>query len=291
LNAVAATVAGLLEDATRRIGQALGLERREARLEARVLAAFAWDVAPAWLVAHDTEAVGDDARACFQALVVRRLHGEPVAHLVGTREFYGRPFRVSADVLIPRPDTEILVEAALQHLPADAPCSVLDLGAGSGAIAVTLALERPHARVVAVERSPAALDTARANAQLLGARNVACVAGDWYATTGRQRFDLVVSNPPYIPTGDPHLDRGDLRFEPRQALAAGDDGLQDLRRIISGAPQRLVPGGWLLVEHGYDQGDAVRDLLHAAGFVQVITRQDLAGHDRVSGGEWPGLTG
>lgn len=284
----AASVAGLLDDASARLAAALGLERREARLEARVLAGFAWKVAPAWLIAHDSDPVTGARLAEFQSLLSQRLQGIPVAYLVGAREFYGRPFQVTPDVLIPRPDTELLVEAALRRLPEGAPCSILDLGAGSGAVAVTLALERPLAQVVAVDASPAALGVARANARSLGARNVECVAGNWYAGLGARRFDLIVSNPPYVAATDPHLDAGDLRFEPRQALAAGADGLDDLRIVVAGATAHLKEHGWLFVEHGFEQAAAVARLLEQAGFEQRRTLRDLAGLERVSGGRSPG---
>jgi release factor glutamine methyltransferase len=285
------SVAGLLDDASTRIAATLGLDKRGARLEARVLAAFAWDVSPAWLIAHDTDPVSVAHLAQFQSLLTRRLEGVPIAYLVGTREFYGRPFQVSPAVLIPRPDTELLVEAALRHLPEHSPCRILDLGTGSGAVAVTLALQRPMADVVAVDTSAKALEIAQANARRLGAENVHCVNGNWYAELGVNKFDLIVSNPPYIAAADPHLDAGDLRFEPPQALASGDDGLRDLRIIVAGAPTHLAEHGWIFLEHGYDQAAAVIELLRQYGFEQICTLRDLAGLDRVSGGCWPKKVG
>lgn len=281
------TVASLLDDATTRIAHALGLERREARLEARVLAAFAWNVDPAWLIAHDTDPPTNAGKAHFESLIQRRLAGEPIAYITGQREFYGHVFQVNPDVLIPRPETELLVETALQHLPEHTPCRILDLGAGSGAVAITLALQRPMAEVVAVEASDKALLTTQKNARRLGADNVQCVAGNWYAELGVKKFDMIVSNPPYIATADPHLGAGDLRFEPPQALASGDDGLSDLRMIIAGAPLHLMKQGWLFVEHGYDQAAAVVEMLRQCGFQQISTLRDLAGLNRVSGGCWP----
>jgi len=285
------TVASLIDDATTRIAHALGLERREARLEARVLAAFAWDVGPAWLIAHDTDALTHTRKAHFDSLIQRRLGGEPIAYITGQREFYGRMFQVNPDVLIPRPETELLVETALQHLPERAPCRILDLGAGSGAVAITLALQRPMTEIVAVEASGKALLTAQKNARRLGADNVQCVGGNWYAELGVRKFDMIVSNPPYIATADPHLAAGDLRFEPPQALASGDDGLSDLRIIIAGAPRYLTKQGWLFVEHGYDQAAAAVELLRQHGFDQISTLRDLAGLNRVSGGCWPDEVG
>ena len=279
----AATVANLIDDATARLAAALSLEKREARLEARVLAAFAWSVSPAWLIAHDTDPLTAAQSAQFQTLLTRRLAGEPVAYLTGTREFYGRPFQVSPDVLIPRPDTELLVDLALARIPPDQAMDVLDLGTGSGCIAITVALERPLARVSAVDRSAAALAIARRNASLLDA-HVEFLTSDWFAALAGRRFDLIVSNPPYIASADPHLARGDVRFEPQSALASGPSGLDDIQQIARLAQTHLHPGGSLLLEHGYDQEEAVRDILNAEGYCRVCTWPDLSGTGRVSGG-------
>lgn len=276
-------VSQLLSDATQHIAEALDLPPREARLEARVLAAHAWHVAAAWLIAHDTDPVSADHAAEFETLLSRRLQGVPIAYLVGLREFYGRPFEVSPDVLIPRPDTELLVERALAALPPDQPVDILDLGTGSGCIAITLALECPNAHVTAVDRSPAALAVARRNAECLSAR-VTFMESSWFAALGDQRFDLIVSNPPYIPSQDPHLARGDVRFEPLAALASGPDGLDDLRHLIQAARDYLKPGASLLLEHGYDQSEAVLALLRACGIPHVQSWADLSGTLRVSGG-------
>jgi len=280
----ATTVAGLLDDASARIASALGLDKREARLETRVLAAFAWNVAPAWLIAHDTDPLAEAHIAAFDVLLARRLAGEPIAYLTGTREFYGRPFHVSSDVLIPRPDTELLVELALARMPPDQAVDVLDLGTGSGCIAITLALERPLARVTAVDRSAAALAIAERNAHALDAR-VEFLTSDWFDALAERRFDLIVSNPPYIAAADPHLARGDVRFEPVSALAAGQDGLDDLRHLTRRACAHLRPGGTLLLEHGYDQANAVHALLRENGMRHPRSWADLAGILRVSGGE------
>ncbi|MBI3433280.1 MAG: peptide chain release factor N(5)-glutamine methyltransferase [Hydrogenophilales bacterium] len=280
----AASVAGLIDDAGARISAALGLEKREARLEARVLAAFAWEVAPAWLIAHDTDPLTEAQTAQFTTLLARRLSGEPVAHLTGAREFYGRSFQVSPDVLIPRPDTELLVELALARIPPGQAMKVLDLGTGSGCIAITLALERPLAEVTAVDRSAAALAIARHNAGILDAR-VEFLDSDWFTALTGRRFDLIVGNPPYIAAADPHLTRGDVRFEPLGALTAGPDGLEDLRKLAAAAGAHLQPGGTLLLEHGYDQADAVQALLQAAGFRHIQSWPDLSGIRRVSGGD------
>jgi release factor glutamine methyltransferase len=249
-----------------------------------VLAAFAWSVNPAWLIAHDTDPLSDAQTAPFEALLARRLAGEPVAYLTGTREFYGRSFQVSPAVLIPRPDTELLVELALAGIPSEQAVDVLDLGTGSGCIAITLALERPHAWVTAVDRSPAALAIARQNADIHHA-SVEFLTSDWFTALAGRRFDIIVSNPPYIAAADPHLVRGDVRFEPASALAAGREGLDDLRQLAGSAGRHLRPGGMLMLEHGYDQGPACLALLEEAGFTSLTQARDLAGHPRVSGGK------
>ncbi len=286
----AATVAGLLDAATARIAAALGLAHRDARLDARVLAAHVLGVDAAWLIAHDTDPLNDAHVVVFDSLLAQRLEGMPIAYLVGAREFYGRSFLVSPDVLIPRPDTELLVERALAHIPPDQAMNVLDLGTGSGCIAITLALERPLARVTAVDRSTAALAIARRNADIHHAR-VEFLTSDWFAAftppsvLAKRRFGLIVSNPPYIVAADPHLARGDLRFEPLSALAAGHDGLADLRQLTAAACAHLEPGGALLLEHGYDQADAVLTLLREGGIPHPQSWADLSGILRVSGGE------
>jgi len=237
-----------------------------------------------WLIAHDTDALSDSHIAAFQSLLSQRLQGRPIAYLVGKREFYGRPFHVTPDVLIPRPDTELLVELALARLPPDQPLDVLDLGTGSGCIAITLALERPLARVTAVDRSAAALAIARSNADILNAP-VEFLTSDWFAVLAGRRFDLIVGNPPYIATADPHLTRGDVRFEPISALAAGHDGLDDLRHLVPAACTHLKPGGSILLEHGYDQAEAVHALLRMNKIQPAQSWADLSGILRVSGGK------
>lgn len=280
----AASVAGLIDEATAHLSSTLGLDRREARIEARALAVHAWGIETAWLIAHDTDIPDGTQRAVFLTLIEQRLTGRPVAYLTGTREFYGRPFGVTPNVLIPRPETELLVEQALQHLPAGQPSRVLDLGTGSGCVAITLALERPQARVTAVDRSLPALALAERNARGLGAK-VRFLQSDWFSSLGGERFDLIVGNPPYVAADDPHLGRGDVRFEPRGALAAGPDGFDDLRRIVREAGAHLTPGGWLWLEHGFEQGESARRLLHEAGLERVETLPDTAGLPRISGGQ------
>ncbi len=261
------------------------------RLEARALLERASGRRREWLLAHGDEPAQDGVAAAFRELARRRRAGEPVAYLCGAREFFGRRFEVSPAVLIPRPETELLVELALARAPAGA--YVLDLGTGSGAIAVSLACEREDLRVIATDACAEALAVARRNAQRLAPTALACGrlqlrAGDWWSALAHdERFDVVASNPPYVRAGDPHLREGDLRFEPQGALVAGDDGLDALRRIAEGAPHRLRPGGWLLLEHGHDQGGAVRALLDAAGLREVATARDAARLERVTAGRAP----
>jgi release factor glutamine methyltransferase len=259
-----------------------------ARIDAEVLLAHALGRTRAWVLAHAGDAMEAEAMARFAALVERRREGWPVAYLVGGREFWSRPFRVTPDVLIPRPETEQLVEAALARLPAGRPCRVADLGTGSGVIALTLALERPDCALVATDASAAALEVARGNAASLGAANVEFRLGDWCAALhGGETFDLVASNPPYVRADDPHLDRGDLRFEPEVALAAGPGGLEAIERIAAGARGHLVGGGWLVLEHGHDQAEAVAALLGRHGYSDIEGFADLAGHPRMAAARLP----
>ncbi|HVY05813.1 MAG TPA: peptide chain release factor N(5)-glutamine methyltransferase [Burkholderiales bacterium] len=237
----------------------------------------------AWLIAHDKDEVGEADAAVYRALVQRRLAGEPIAYLVGHKEFHGLDFRVTPDVLIPRPETETLVDLVLEILPRQNSATVLDLGTGSGCIAVSIAHERSGAQVTAIDASPGALDLARANAKA-HRQEIEFLQGEWYAPVKDRAFDVIVSNPPYVADGDPHLRRGDLRFEPQTALVAGADGLGDIHAIVQGAPAHLKAGGWLLFEHGHDQAVACKDLLTEAGFQELISRADLAGIERVAGG-------
>lgn len=269
-----ATIVALLAEARRHIPVA----------EARLLLSHVLDRPAAWLEAHRDDAIAVEAE--YSALVRRRIAGEPIAYLTGVREFYGRDFSVTPDVLIPRPETELLIDIAREKLGAGGTASILDLGAGSGCLAVTLALELPQARVTAVDVSPTALEVARGNAQRLDAR-VELTESDWFASLSPQRFDMIVANPPYIAASDPHLYEGDLRFEPVGALTDHTDqgdGLAAIRSIVTAAPQWLDARGWLFFEHGYDQAEAVRDLLADAGFPAIEQHRDLAGIVRVSGG-------
>ena len=257
------------------------------RVDAEALLLHVLGQPRSWLYAHADDEPGLDVQTAFDALVARRAAGEPVAYLTGRRGFWTLELEVTPATLIPRPETELLVELALARLPVDAAASVADLGTGSGAIALALASERPRAQVVATDASAAALAVARRNAQRLAIANVRFAEGDWLAPLAGGRFALIVSNPPYIEAADPHLAQGDLRYEPASALASGADGLDAIRRIVADARAHLEPGGWLLFEHGWNQGDAARALLHAAGYTQVFTAQDLESRDRVSGGTWP----
>jgi len=254
------------------------------RFEAELLLGHALGRDRAWLFAHGERVLDADEHAAFGTLIERRIGGEPVAYLIGARGFWTLDLAVQPGVLIPRPETELLVELALLRL-ADRG-RVADLGTGSGAIALAIASERPRAQVTAVDISNDALALAQRNAITAGIDNVVFRHGDWLAPLAGERFDVLVSNPPYLATDDPHLQQGDLRFEPALALASGSDGLDAIRHIIAAAPDHLVAGGWLLFEHGWTQGEAVRALLDAAGYVEVSTARDLEQRERVSVGRW-----
>jgi len=247
--------------------------------EARLLLAHATGFSEASVLAHPERELPAEAEAKFRDFAARRARGEPIAYLLGEKEFYGLPLAVNPSVLIPRPETELLVERALARRPS----SILDLGTGSGAIALAIKRHLPAARVVAVEADLSALLVAKRNAAKLGLE-VDFRHGRWFEPVAGERFDLVVSNPPYVAAGDAHLSQGDLRFEPRSALVSGPEGLDALREIARGAPAHLNPGGWLLVEHGFGQDKAVRELLQEAGLSEIMTWPDLAGIARVSGG-------
>lgn len=287
MTGTAATRAADSASPTRTISDALAAARtRITWSDARVLLSHAMQRDAAYLIAHDRDAL--DARCLheFRALVSRRAAGEPVAYITGRREFFGIEFNVTPDVLIPRPETELLVELALRHIPADGPWRVLDLGTGCGCIALSIAMHRPQARLTATDCSQDALAVARENAAALGARHVEFAAGVWFAAVHGSQFDLIVSNPPYVAAGNHCLEEGDLRFEPRDALRSGAGGLDALHLVAAGAPAHLAADGWLLFEHGYDQGRACRAMLKAAGFAAVFTQRDLAGIERVSGGRF-----
>jgi release factor glutamine methyltransferase len=257
------------------------------RLEAELLLCSSLGCERAWLIAHAEEAIDSSRARSAHARFARRRAGEPVSYITGRREFYGLAMRVSPEVLIPRPETERLVELALERLPLGAPGRVLEIGTGSGAIAIALASERPGLAIVATDVCEAALALARWNAHDHGAE-IDFVLSDWFGALGPERFDLIVSNPPYVAAGDAHLERGDLRFEPRLALVGGEDGLACIREIAVCAQNWLRPNGWLLMEHGYDQGDRCVELFSALGYTDVADFHDLAGQPRACAGVWRG---
>jgi len=272
------SIAQLLVHAARR------LDTATARLDAEVLLAHALDRPRSHLHAWPDKVPADSQCARFETLLARRASGEPVAYLTGQREFWSLPLTVSRDTLIPRPESETLVAQALSVIPGGVHTDIADLGTGSGAIALAIARERPHARILATDRSQAALAIARTNAQRLGIDNVGFMAGNWCGPLGDRQFDLLVSNPPYIAEQDHHLAEGDVRFEPRGALVSGSDGLSDLTAIAHCAWQHLRDGGWLMLEHGYDQQAAVMKLLLSLGYREVADVPDDAGLGRVACG-------
>ncbi|MGO4305163.1 peptide chain release factor N(5)-glutamine methyltransferase [Cupriavidus sp. RAF12] len=275
-------------DPTLREAQTLAAMAGLPALEARMLLSHVTGFSRTQLITRDTDHLTAAQRDAFATLLARRLAGEPMAYLLGEREFFGRTFRVTPDVLIPRPDTEIAAEASLARIANVHAPRVLDMGTGSGILAVTIARERPDAEVWATDISPGAVLVAQDNARALQADNIRFLVSDWYQSVpDGVRFHLIVSNPPYIAAGDPHLAEGDLRFEPIDALTDHEDGLSDLAAIVAGATARLLPDGWLLMEHGYDQAASMRSLLTRAGFEDVYTARDLAGLERCSGGRLP----
>jgi release factor glutamine methyltransferase len=288
-------IKGVLQHHSKLLKAALNLDPGSARIEVQCLLQAVLQVNRAYLLTHPEQQLSDVQQAQFNVLFERRLSGEPIAYLLGEREFYGLTFKVSPATLIPRPETELLVEQALQRIPQPPPqpsptsgrgskFRVLDLGTGSGAIALSIAHARPDVQVVAVDASTAALEVAQFNALQLNLGNVRLLHSDWFGALQDERFDIIVSNPPYIAADDAHLTQGDVRFEPRTALASGAHGLDDIRRICTQAKAHLNINGWLLFEHGYDQAEQVRRLLQQAGFAGIFSARDLSGIERVSGG-------
>lgn len=255
------------------------------RLDAELLLAAALGKPRSYLRTWPERELDAAQLTSFQAYLQRRRQGEPVAYILGQQGFWSLELEVAPHTLIPRPDTELLVESALELLPAT-PLSVLDLGTGTGAIALALASERPAWQVTGVDRVEEAVALAERNRQRLQLGNARFLHSHWFSALSGQRYGLILSNPPYIRADDQHLDQGDVRFEPSSALVAGSDGLDDIRAIIQAAPAHLLPGGWLLLEHGFDQAEAVRELLAAGGFVEVHSRRDLGGHERISLGRF-----
>ncbi|ELR63427.1 Methylase [Photobacterium marinum] len=258
------------------------------QIDAAVLLCFVLDKPRSYLLTWPEKTLDTEQQAAFDVALQRRLVGEPVAYIVGEREFWSLPLKVAQHTLIPRPDTERLVELALEKIPAE-PCSVLDLGTGTGAIALAIASERPDLQVSGIDLRPEAAQLARDNSENLQITNTRFLSGSWYSPlTVDERFAVIVSNPPYIDKTDPHLEQGDVRFEPKSALVADENGLADIRIISEQGRQFLQQGGWLLMEHGFEQGEVVRDILLELGYSQVSTAQDYAGLDRVTMGCWQG---
>jgi release factor glutamine methyltransferase len=258
-----------------------------ARLDAELLLAAALGKPRSFLHTWPERIVSSEAALAFDGYLQRRRTGEPVAYILGLQGFWNIDLEVAPHTLIPRPETEMLVETALELLPGAIAHRLLDLGTGTGAIALSLAKDRPQWTLTAVDRVEEAVELAERNRQRLHLNNVRVLQSHWFSAVDDQRFDLILSNPPYIASNDPHLVEGDVRFEPSSALVSGDDGLDDLRLIVSQAPAHLEAGGWLLLEHGYDQGAAVRELLDRHGFEQIQTRRDLGDHERITFGRVP----
>jgi release factor glutamine methyltransferase len=271
------TLADALRAATARL-----TDSDSPQLDAELLLAHALGTGRSHLRAHPEAVLGASQARRYAELVEARRRGEPIAYLTGEREFWSLQIKVTPATLIPRPETELLVEQALDRVTEGAAWEILDLGTGSGAIALAIAKERPRCRVTAVDISAEALVVARDNARRLGISNVEFLQGDWFAPVRGRAFQLTVSNPPYVGSDDPHLQEGDLRFEPKRALSSGSDGLEDIRRIVNDAQSHLHPGGCLLLEHGHAQGSAVRELLQAGGFTDARSIRDLSGHERIS---------
>jgi release factor glutamine methyltransferase len=259
--------------------------RKLPRLEAEILLCHVLGVTRSYLFAWPEKFLTLNQYAQFQALLARRAQGEPIAYLTGHKAFWSLDLQVTENTLIPRPETELLVEQALARLPPDCRDLVIDLGTGSGAIALAIAQERPGCRVLATDKSAAALKVARANAQALGLHRVQFLNSDWWAALGDIKASLIVSNPPYVAVADPHLNQGDVRYEPRSALVGGSDGLADIRQLITQSFDHMVAQGWLLLEHGYDQAEAVRALFEQQAYESVMTYKDLAGLPRVTVGQ------
>ena len=269
--------------------QQLDEQHDTASLDAELLLAHVLHKSRTWLYTWPEQELDSYQLEQFNQLVQRRCNGEPVAHLIGSQEFWSLSLQVTPDTLIPRPETERLVELALERIPAKATWRIADLGTGTGAVALAVANERPSCHIIATDKSPAALQVAKENARLNGISNVTFLQGDWLAAMKEELpFEMILSNPPYIKEDDPHLQQGDVRFDPDSALKAGTKGLDDLQRITVEALPHLKPGGWLLLEHGYDQKAAVMQLLQQTGYEQIKDYPDLAGQPRVAVGSKPG---
>jgi release factor glutamine methyltransferase len=281
------SIRAVLLNAQAQLNEAPLLDAIDARYESQLLLQHALKVNRAWLIAHESDDLAADIQHEFNTLMKRRIGGEPIAYILGNREFYGLNLAVTPATLIPRPDTEILVDIALEKIQVNQPAQVLDLGTGTGAIALAIAQQRPQVQVTGVDASKPALEIAIINSQQLHITNSHFILSDWFNNLNDTRFDVIVSNPPYIEEADAHLKQGDLRFEPISALASGADGLDDIRRIIDGCLIHLKPQGWLMFEHGYNQAEVVRELMAQTGLVAIETFKDLGGNDRVTIGKNP----
>jgi release factor glutamine methyltransferase len=277
----------ILHEAQILLSQTLEVSNQEAKFETQLLLQHVLNVNRAWIISHENDALQPNIHELFEALLNLRLGGEPMAYILGSREFYGLKLMVTPDTLIPRPDTETLVETALAKIFDDTNPSILDLGTGTGAIALAIAKNRPQASVIAVDASNSALEVAKKNTQNLSINNIEFILSNWFENLTNQRFDVIVSNPPYIEQNDVHLSQGDLRFEPISALASGADGLDDIRQIINDCLIHLNPQGWLMLEHGYNQASQVADLMAEVGLTNVETIKDLGNNDRVTIGKNP----
>lgn len=281
------SIRAVLQQAQAQLDNTRQLDAIDARYESQLLLQHVLKVNRAWLIAHEHDDAAADIQHEFDTLIQRRIGGEPIAYILGQREFYGLNLAVTPATLIPRPDTEVLVDIALQKILQHQTVQVLDLGTGTGAIALAIAQQRPQSQVTGVDASQAALEVANRNSQQLYISNIHFLLSDWFSALADMRFDVIVSNPPYIEAADAHLQQGDLRFEPISALASGTDGLDDIRRIIDGCLTHLKPQGWLMFEHGYNQAESVSELMAQAGLVNIETFKDLGGNDRVTIGKNP----
>lgn len=276
------TIYTAIQDATQKLKET----GNSAQLEAEILLAHILGCSRTALRTWPDQELTQDQQTAFQQVTQRRMKGEPVAYLTGQREFWDMMLQVSPDTLIPRPETELLVETALEKIPADAKWNIADLGTGSGAIALAIARERPGCQITATDNSAAALTVAKANAQKLSITNVRFIEGHWFQPIENDQFKMIVSNPPYIHPSDPHLRQGDLRFEPEEALQSVPDGMKDIRIISNAARGHLVPPGWLILEHGFDQGPIIARRLAELGYENVTVMKDLSHHERICVGKW-----
>ena len=283
---LSATIQSILKSASKQLALHLA-DPESAAFEAQLLLTHLIKQNRAWVIAHGDDALEPSIHEAFEALLHRRLQGEPIAYILGSREFYGLKLLVTPDTLIPRPDTETLVEAALDKIAQNQQLRVCDLGTGTGAIALALAKNRPQAALVAVDASQPALAVAEQNGKNLNIQNVEFILSNWFENLANQRFDVIVSNPPYIEENDDHLTQGDLRFEPLSALASGADGLNDIRQIIYDCLVFLKPQAWLMLEHGYNQAEQIANLMADAGLTNIETIKDLGNNDRVTIGKNP----